>query len=149
MTHVDVNLWEKISDGFIEFIIWWKKNRHSWRLNNSSKTFSNQWYSQNTREKTWGKFPLGRSATSVRHGTTDRYITSTWTIFILHLHFIATHCIYVPRCTSPGLIENKWLAIWIYRQFVPITVRQQNRQDNLTTEKGRKSKVKIIANIAN
>ena len=32
---------------------------------------------------------------------------------------------------------------------VPVTVREQNRQDNLTTEIGRKPKVKIIAIIIN
>ena len=73
MTHIDVSLWVKSSDGSIEFYHFMKKNRHSWWVNNSSKTFSNQWepmgFRKLQRQKTGGKF---RDDRDIRN---HRYIT--------------------------------------------------------------------------
>ena len=87
----DVNLWEKIRLKYSSFmhknvlsnsIILWQKNRHSWRLNNSRKTFLNQWESMDFR----------KTAISIYHDSLDKLTSNIPIAKILsqvHLTFVS------------------------------------------------------------
>ena len=47
---------------FIEFPQFWKKNRHSWSLTNSSKTFLNQWEPMGFHKLQWMILPAWRAS---------------------------------------------------------------------------------------
>ena len=99
------SLWVKSSDGSTEFYHFMKKDRHSWRVNNSSKTFSNQWEPMSFR-KLQSKKKAGRKFRDDREIRNHRYITYE-------------------------LLSSESINSWA----MPVTVPEQKREDNRDRKK--------------